>query len=59
MDKKNPEFYMEVHCIIHQRSFCGESMKPEHIMEVVALIVTFTQPHGIHHHQLQSFVVRN
>jgi hypothetical protein len=35
MDKQNPEFDMELHCIIHQESLCGKTLKSEHVMKVV------------------------
>jgi hypothetical protein len=30
MNKQNPEFYMELHCIIHQRLLFGITFKFEH-----------------------------
>jgi len=35
MDKQNPEFYMVLHCIVHQQSLFGETFKSEHVMKVV------------------------
>jgi hypothetical protein len=42
MDKQNPEYYMELHCIIHQHSLCGRIMKSEHVMNVAVSVVNFT-----------------
>jgi hypothetical protein len=27
MDKQNPQFYMKLHCIIHQQSLCGKTFE--------------------------------
>jgi hypothetical protein len=43
MDKQNTEFYMELHCIIHQQSLGGKTLKSEHIMNVVVSDVNFIQ----------------
>jgi hypothetical protein len=41
MDKQNPKFYMEFHCIIHQQSLYGKNLKSEYVMKVVVLVVTY------------------
>jgi hypothetical protein len=39
MDKQNPKFYMELHCII--QSLCRKILKSEHVMQVMASVVNF------------------
>jgi hypothetical protein len=34
-DKQNPEFYMELNCVIHQQSLCRKTLKFEYVMKVV------------------------
>jgi hypothetical protein len=41
MDKQNPEFYIEFHCVIHQQSLCGKTLKFEHVMKVMVSAVNF------------------
>jgi hypothetical protein len=47
VDKQNPEFYMELQCIIHQQSFCGKTLKSKHVMKVVVSVVNFIPSHGL------------
>jgi hypothetical protein len=35
MDKQNPEFYIELLCVIHQQSLYRKTSKFEHVMKVV------------------------
>jgi hypothetical protein len=46
MDKENTEFYMELHCIIHQQSLRETTLKSEHLMKVVS-VVNFIGSHGL------------
>jgi hypothetical protein len=36
MDKQNPEFYMEPHCIIHEQSVCGKHVMKAMVSETDA-----------------------
>jgi hypothetical protein len=56
MGKQNPEFYVQLHCINHQQSLCGRTMKCERVMKVVISAVNFIRSHGLNHRQFQSFV---
>jgi hypothetical protein len=41
MDEQNTKLYMELHCIIHQQSLCGKTLKFKHIMKGVVSVVNF------------------
>jgi hypothetical protein len=58
MDEQNPEFYMELYCIIHQQSLCGKTLKFEHVMKVVVSVLNFIRSHGLIHCQFKFFCLK-
>jgi len=47
MGKQNPEFYMQLHCIVHQQSLCGKTLNYEHVTKVLVSAVNFFDLTGL------------
>jgi hypothetical protein len=47
MDKQIVMFYMELHCVIHQQSPCGKTLKFDHVMKDMVSVMNFVRSHGI------------
>ncbi|KAI6648708.1 General transcription factor II-I repeat domain-containing protein 2 [Oopsacas minuta] len=47
---------LSLHCIIHQESLCGKSLKYQNVMDVVVKVINFIRSKGLNHRQFRTLL---
>jgi hypothetical protein len=56
MDKQNPEFYMELYCVIHLQSICGKTLTREDALKDGSSVENFIRSHDLIIASFNAFV---